>query len=116
MSIYFNVTEQDLINSRKLSEQQKNQWAVKTKNRTLKQTHDFNLAESLSPITKKIDTIIESTENLSEVIKESNSEDNNLGTLPNSYNFSKSMRETLGLLMNSRNSVKITQDESGRAN
>ena len=52
MSIYCNVTEKDLINLRKLAEQQKNQRALKIKNRTLKQTHDIKLAESLSPTTK----------------------------------------------------------------
>ena len=54
MSIFSNVTEQDMINLRKLAEQQKNQRALKIKNRILKQTHDHNLAESLSPITQKI--------------------------------------------------------------
>ena len=61
MSIYSNVTEQDMINLRKLAEQQKNQRALKIKNRVLKQTHDIKLAESLSPVTKKLDVIIEST-------------------------------------------------------
>ena len=51
MSIYSNVTEQDLISLRELAEQQKNQRALKIKNRILKQTHNIKLAESLSPIT-----------------------------------------------------------------
>ena len=78
MSIYSNVTEQDLDNLRKLAEHQKNQQALKIKNRILKQTHDIKLAESLSPITKKLDettkklgnVIEESTQNLGNVIKE----------------------------------------------
>ena len=57
MSIYSNVTEQDLDNLRKLAQQQKNQRALKIKNRILKQTHDVKLAESLSPITKKLDEV-----------------------------------------------------------
>ena len=57
MSIYPNVTEQDLANLRKLAEQQKNQRAEKIKNRSLKQTHDVKLAESLSPTTKKLDEV-----------------------------------------------------------
>ena len=57
MSIYSNVTEEDLINLRKLAEQQKNERALKIKNRILKQTHDDKLAESLSPITKKLDEV-----------------------------------------------------------
>ena len=53
MSIHSNVTEQGLINLRKLAEQQKNQRSEKIENRISKQTHDVKLAESLIPITKK---------------------------------------------------------------
>ena len=69
MSIFSNVTEQDLINFRKLADQQKNQRALKIKSRILKQTLDIKLAESLSPITKKLDEIKESTQEVGEVIK-----------------------------------------------
>ena len=61
MSIYSNVTEKDLDNLRKLAQQQKEQRALKIKNRILKETHDIKLAESLSPITKKLDKINKST-------------------------------------------------------
>ena len=115
MSIYSNVTEKDLDNLRKLANQQKNERSRKIKNRILKQTHDVKLAESLSPITKKLDKINESTQNLGDVIKESNSE-KIIKALPNSSQFSDSMRQMLGSLMNSKNSLKIIQDESGRAN
>ena len=116
MSIYSNVTEQDLENLRKLAEQQKNQRAEKIKNRIIKQTHDFKLAESLSPITKKLDNINEKTKKVGDIIlKESNSKVD-IKALPNSSKFSNSMRQMIGSLMNSRNSLKITQDESGRAN
>ena len=71
MSIYSNVTEQDFNNLRKLAEQQKNQRALKIKNRILKQTHDVNLEESLSPITKKLEEVKETTEKIRDVIKES---------------------------------------------
>ena len=54
MSIYSNVTEQDLINLRKLAEQQKNQRAPKIEKRIPKRAHDNKLAESLSPITKNL--------------------------------------------------------------
>ena len=77
MSVYSNVTEQDLINLRKLAEQQKEQRALEIKNIILKQTHDIKLTESLSPITKKLDTVNNSTEKLGEVIKKSNSENEN---------------------------------------
>ena len=74
MSVYCNVTEQDLIILRKLAEQQKNQRAPKNKSRILKQFHDIKLAESLSPITKKLDEFIQSTKKLGVVLTESNSE------------------------------------------
>ena len=115
MSIYSNVTEDDLDNLRKLAEQQKNERALKIKNTILKQTHDVKLAENLSPITKKLDTINESTKEIGEVIKETNSKVD-IKALPNSSKFSNAMRQMIGSLMNSRNSLKITQDESGRAN
>ena len=115
MSIYSNVTEKDLENLRKLADQQKEQRALKIKNRILKQTHDIKLAESLSPITKKLDTINDSTKQITDTIKESNSNDK-IKSLLNSSKFSNSMRQMIGSLMNSRNSLKITQDELGRAN
>ena len=68
MSIYSNVTEGDLINLRKLAEQQKNQRAERVKKRILKQTHDVKLAESLSPISTKLD---ETSKKFGDVIKES---------------------------------------------
>ena len=80
MSIYSNVSEQNLINLRELADQRKNQRAEKIKNRILKQTHDVKLAESLLPITtkldetsKKLDDVIkESTQNLGKVLKDNN--------------------------------------------
>ena len=72
MSIYSKVTSQDLENLRRLAEQQKNQRALKIKNRILKQTHDVKLAESLSPITDKLDEVKKSTQELGDVIKENN--------------------------------------------
>ena len=72
--MFSNVTQQDLTNLRKSAEQQKKQKAFKIKNRILKQTHDIKLAESLSPITKNLDSINKSTEKISEVFKESKPE------------------------------------------
>ena len=69
MSIYPNVAEKDLINSRKLAEQQTTQRAEKMKNRIKKQTHDVKLAGSLSPISKKIDEVNESKQEVGEIIK-----------------------------------------------
>ena len=77
MSLYSDVTEQHLIILRKLSEQQKNQRALKIKNRILKQTHDVKLAKSLSPITKKFDDVKKTTHELRVVVKESKPSQNN---------------------------------------
>ena len=135
MSIYFNVTEIDLDNLRKLAAQQKEQRALKIKNRILKQTHDIKLVESLSPITKKLDettnklgdVIKESTQNLGYVIKkntpppaientqpqfpiENNQDDTQLGIL---YNVS--LENTLtNMKEKEKGFFKITEDESGR--
>ena len=54
-----------------MAEQQRNQRAPENKNRISKQIHDIKLAESLSPITKKLDTINERTKNLGEVLEKS---------------------------------------------
>ena len=71
MSIYSNVTEQDCIILCKLAEQQENRRALKIKNRIFKQTQDIKLAESLPPITKKLDEVKETTQKLGEVIEKS---------------------------------------------
>ena len=126
------MTQQDLINLRKLADQQNNQRALKIKNGILKQTLDIKLAESLSPLTKKLSEIIESTEKLGEVIKDSNSENEinqetapveiesedeniqtNLSALPNRSIFSELMTKTLGSLMSSSNSFRIKPYPSG---
>ena len=132
MNICSNVTEQDLINLRKPAQQQKNQRALEIKKRILKQTHVVKLAENSSPITKKLDEINKSTKKISEVIKESNSENannqeivpveiksedenvqTNLRALPNSSIFSESMSKTSGRLMSSLNSLMIKPSTSG---
>ena len=76
MNINPNVTQQDLINLSKIAEQQKNQRAIKIKNRILKQTHDIKLAETSSPITKKLEEFIQTTLKLGEVIEKSQRENN----------------------------------------
>ena len=95
-----------MIILRKLAEQQKEQRAEKTKNSFLKQTRDKKATENLSPITKKVDTITESTKNLGKFIKKPNLENFNIKALPNSSSFSDSMRKMIGSLMRSKNSLK----------
>ena len=134
MSIVSNVTEQDLINLRKLAKQQKNQRALKIKIITLKQTHDIKLAESLNPFTEKLEEVNQLTRKVGEVLKESNSENENNQEIvsveiesedeniqinpkafPISNKFSTSMMKTLGVLINSKNTLKLVQEKLGRA-
>ena len=74
MSIFSNVTEQDLITLRKIAEQQKNHRAVGIQNRILKRAHDIKLSESLTPLTKNLDKVKETTERIGDVIKDSQQE------------------------------------------
>ena len=122
MCVYSNVTEKDLDNLRKLVEQQKNERVLKIKNKILKQTHDIKLAESLSPITKKLGEVIKKSisenKNNQEIVPlEIESEDENIQTslraLPGSYIFSDLLTKTLGRLMSSPNSLKIKSSPSG---
>ena len=112
MSIYSNVTEQDLVNLRKLAQQQKNQRALKIKNRILKQTHDVKLAESLSPITKKLDEV-------GEIVKKSQPSQHIQTILQNSGSqtpaidntaTSQSLRDTLSFMKKNNNFFKLEQD------
>ena len=61
-----------MVNLRKLAEQQKNQRALKFENRILKQTLDIKSAESLSPITKKLTEVKESTQKVGDIVRKSN--------------------------------------------
>ena len=61
-----------MINLRKLSEQMKEERALKIERKILKQTHDIKLAESLPSITQRLDEVEESTQRLGDVTKESN--------------------------------------------
>ena len=121
MSIYSNVTEEDMINLRKLVEQQKNDRALKIKNRILKQTHDIKLAHPLSPITKKLederksnkesltpisqklDTIKESTQKVGKIIEESNPE-----IIP-----SVLLQDTIESLSASDSLLRLDKDKNG---
>ena len=133
MSVYPNVTGKELIDLRKLAEQQKKQRALKIKIKFLQQTYDKKLAESLSPATKRLDEVKETTQKKGNVIKKSNSEnkqeivpveidsDNSesgnrklsIRVLPNSAIFSDLMTKTLGRIISGFNSLKIKPSSSG---
>ena len=57
-----------------MTEEQKNQSALKTKNKVLKQTHDKKLAQIFSPITRELTEVIDSTKKLVEVFEKSKPE------------------------------------------
>ena len=121
MSIYSNITEEDLINLRKLAEQQKEQRALKIKNRILEKTHNKKLAESLSPLTKRLDLIENNTgEKIGDIIKKSESEspaiENTKTILQNSEsqtpaieNTSQALRDTLTLMKRNKNFFNLEQ-------
>ena len=103
MSFSSNGTEGDLINLRELAEQQKEQRALKISYKIFKQTHDVKLAERLSPITKKLDTINKSTKQLGEIVEKLDVEDGNTQT-PSIENtpITRSLRETLAFVKTSK--------------
>ena len=112
MSICSNVTGQDIINLRKLAEQQKEQRALKIKNRILKQTHDIKIAESLSPITKKQDVINESTKQLGE---QPEVEDGSTQTPAiENTNISRSLIDTLAHMKGNKNFFKLEEKDDGK--
>ena len=117
MSIYSNVSKEDLDNLRKLADQQKNERALKIKNRILKQTHDIKLAESLSPITKKLDNINKTAQKSLTPINERLDTINNntikIGDIIRESNSSALLKDTLKSLENrSDNALKIVKDEA----
>ena len=113
MSIYSNVSEKDLDNLRKLAEQQKQQRAPKIKNRILKQTHDIKLAESLSPITDKIDKVNKSiNESTKQLVKKPAIEDGNTQTPAiENINISRQLLDTLAVMKTKKKFFKLTEDD-----
>ena len=118
MSIYSNVTEKDMDNLRKLAEQQKEQRALKIKNRILKQTHNIKLAESLSPITKKLDEVSKSTQEsltpITQKLDNINESTQKVGDIIESNSekeLSKLLKDTFNSLKNINNSLKLNKDE-----
>ena len=114
MSIYLIVTEQGLSLLQKLAEQQKNQRAPEIKNRILKQTHDINLVENLSPITKKLDEVNESTNKIGELVKKSDVEDE-ITQIPPIENITgtQSLRDTLIFLRRGNFFFKLEEKSNG---
>ena len=116
MSIFSNVTEEDMINLTKLAQQQIEQRAEKIGNKILKQTHDIKLAKSLSPITKKLDEVKETTKKLGDVIKNSKPETPHLAIANTQTpaiektSTSQSLRDTLSFMKKSKNFFKLEQD------
>ena len=132
MSVYPNVTEQDLNNFSKLSQQQKNERTDKIKNRILTQTRDTKTAESRSPITKKVGEVNKSTQKMGDVFENENNQElvpvevktdasededtqSNIKAFPNRSNYIQLVRETLGSILRSKIFLIIEQDDFGKA-
>ena len=123
MSIYSSVTEQDLYNIRKIAEQQKNQRAETIKNKNVKQTIDSKLAESLSPITEKLEEVNKLTRELGEIIKKTPQTSANIKTiLQNSQSQAPAIenitgtqppRDTLAFMKRSNNFSNYKKDQTG---
>ena len=109
-----------MINLRKLADQQNNQRSLKTKNRILKQTHDIKLAESLSSISKKLE-VNKSTQKISDVIKESNSEkatpqlaiENNRNDIQPGILYATALENTLANMKKQKGFFKIEERANG---
>ena len=117
MSIYSNVTEQDLENLRKLANQEKNERARKIKNKILKETHDIKLAESLSPITKKLNEVNESAKKslapINDKLDTINDSTIKVGDIIRESTSSALLKDTFRSLENqSDNALKIVKDEA----
>ena len=110
MSIYPNVTEEDLASLEKLANQQKNEKTRKIKNRIFKQTYDIKLAETFEPITKRIDEIVK-------VVKELDSPNivnNFVLEPPPGVTITDDLFTTLGLMSRNSNKFKTVKDNQGR--
>ena len=116
MSIYSNVTQEDLDNLRKLAEHQKSQRAEKIKQRIVKQTHDDKLAESLSPITTKLDEVGEiikksqPSQNIKTILQSSESQTPAIKFITST----QSLRDTLTHMKGSKNFFKLVEDDNGK--
>ena len=113
MSIFPNVTEQDPNNLLKLAEQQKNEGANKIKTRILKHTHDEKIAESLSPITKKLDEVKDSTKKLGDNIKQSQPETPQLAIKNTQPQLPIENKETVTYAVQLENKLQNMKDNTG---
>ena len=110
MSIYPNVTEEDLASLEKLANQQKNEKVRKIKNRIFKQTYDQKLAETFEPITKKIEEVVEVTKEL----ESPNVVNNFVLEPPPGVTITDDLFTTLGLMSKNSNKFEIVKDNQGR--
>ena len=108
MSIYPNVTQEDLNKLSELAEQQKEQRANKIKNRILKQTHDEKLAETFKPITNKLEKINESTKNLDPKYLLFQNQ------LPEGVKVSDNLIQTFAFMNKSKNFFKAVRNDEGK--
>ena len=77
----------------------------------MKQTHDKKVAENLSPLTKKLENVNESTQKLIDVIKETNSE--NETPLLQFKTGTQSLPDTSSFMKRSNIFFKLVQKPNG---
>ena len=110
MNFYSTVTEQDMINLRKLAAQHKTLRALQIKNSVLKQTHGVKLAESLSPISKKLEVINERTEKIGEIVEEGNQQSPAIENITGT----QSLRDILAFMKQSENFFNLEERPDGK--
>ena len=113
MSIDPNITKQDLINLSILTEQRKNQRALKIENRNSKQTHDKKLAEIFTAITRRLEKLHESTQKLGEVFRRNSQIENQQEIVPvefDSDNSEDDIRSNIRALPNIAKSSALMRD------
>ena len=111
MSVYPNVTNEEIISLEKSAEQQKNEKARKIKCRIIKQTYDAKLAETFEPITEKLDRLVEATKELDP----KNSVNAFVLEPPPGVAITDELITALVLMAKNKNKFKIVKDNRNRA-
>ena len=107
------MTKEDSINSSKIAEQRKNQRANKIKNRISKETHDKDIAESSSPVTKKLEEVNHFSQKLGEPITEPNSNNETPQLAIQNITGTQSLRDTLAFVEKNWNFFKLVEKPNG---
>ena len=100
-------------NLSKLAEQQRIQREIKIEIKILKQTHDKKLAEILSPVTKKLVDVNESSKNLGECVRNSVEDENTQPPAIEILATTQSLRDISTLVKRSQKFFKFAEKSNG---